>query len=389
MIGLVTLSRLSLDLFLPSLPQVGVALHASDELVQMTLTSFLFGSAISMILSGQISDLIGKKRVIISSLVIFIIATMISAITSSITILIISRFFQALGGSSGMLFARMMVKEYYSREDQIKTLAYLSFAMALCPLVAPLLGGILQSYYSWRAIFYALGVIGLCLLSTFTLQIKETKTPSNRFSIKELFINYRMLLTHKQFIAYSMAIGCAWCNYSAFSLESPFIFQKILGYSPISYGILVALPTTGYLLGIMLAKKYANIVGWDRLIYFASFICLFGGMSMMVLVSLFLINWLIIILPMIIVMIGVGIIIPCTQGAVMQPFTNIAGTATGLFFFIQMLMGGLCGLCLQFSTHLSAIPLASMILCSSIMLTLSFLLLMPVNFRVHLISSKV
>lgn len=377
LIGLVTLPRLSLDLFLPSLTQLGSSLGVSDPQLQMTLTSFMFGSAASMLITGPLSDVFSKRRVVIYSLGIFLIATMISALTSSIVVLITARFFQALGGSCGTLITRVMVKEYYSREDQIRALASLSYAMALCPLIVPLLGGILQHYYGWRAVFEVLALIGLFLLSACALRINETKTQSNTMPIKALFVNYRMLLKHRLFVAYSLAIGCAWCNYSAFSLESPFIFQTILGYNSISYGTLVALPVIGYVAGITLAKKYANNIGYDTLIYLACLTCLLGSISMILLTSLLPINSAIIIIPMMVIMVGVGIIIPCTQGAVMQPFAHIAGTATGLFFFIQMLVGGLSGIILQFCSHHSALPLAYVILGSSTILILSFTILAP------------
>lgn len=354
-------------------------MNASDELLQMTLTSFLFGSALSMMTSGPLSDVIGRKYVVIYSLSIFLIATIIAATTDSMIVLIIARFFQALGGSCGTLIGRVMVKESYPLQEQIKILAHLSFAMALCPLTIPLLGGLLEYFFNWRAAFVVLGLVGLCLLVVYTRHITDTNQTKISFSFKELLQHYRTLLTHRSFLAYSLAIGCAWCNYCAFTLESPFLLQHILGYNSISYGILMAIPVIGYLSGISLARKYANDIGWDKLIFIATFICMLGSVTLMILTYLFTINWPIIIFPILVVMIGVGIIIPCTQGAVTQPFPHIAGTASGLFFFIQMLMGGLCGLLLQYTTHQSAIPMALIILGSSILLMLSFSLLTQQN----------
>jgi MFS transporter, DHA1 family, multidrug resistance protein len=265
-----------------------------------------------------------------------------------------------------------MVRDAYGKDKQINFLAGLSAAMALCALIAPVIGGGMQIYFGWRSVFYLLIVFTFILLILIQNQLKETHEIIGKFSLREAISNYKMLLKNRLFISYSLAIGFVWCNYFAFTLEAPFLLIKNLGLSTLSFGLLYSLIISSYLAGTLLTKRFANKAGWDYLILVAAGLCVVGSLLMMLALGFFSLNWITLSCPMIIVMMGVGIIIPCTQAAVMQPFPAIAGTASGLFFFIQMGFGGVCGLIIQMFTRKTAMPLAVLMMSASILLFVSF-----------------
>lgn len=372
LIGLVILPRLSVDLYLPSLMSIGHSLPASDQAVQMTLTAFMLGYVCSMLIIGPLSDVWGNKKVIIVSLILFLLSTFFSILTHSIVLLIIERFFQALGGCSGTLIGRVMVKEYYPQDKQVQILAYLSSVMTVSPLFLPVVGGVLQHYFGWQAIFIFLEIIGLIILITCATQLRSSKPRQHRISFKRLIQNYYHLLTNRLFLAYSFSVGCAWANYFSYMIASPFLFQKILGYSSIIYGILMAIPITGYLIGVNLIKRFTLQFKHEKLIFIAACISMLGALLLMVFIMLLPLTWWIVVCPMTLVMMSAGMIIPCAQNAISQPFSHIAGTATGLFFFIQMLFASISGLILQLFKLPSVITLAGIILSMSIFLLISF-----------------
>lgn len=371
LIALVILPRISIDFYLPSLPYISNGLHANDSLLQMTLTIFMLGYALSMLIAGPLSDIFGRKRILIYGLILYFFSTLACAISFSITSLIIARFFQALGGCCGTVIARVMVKDFYAKEEQIKILAHLSAVMAICPLIIPILGGVSQIYFGWRAVFYMLGLFSFIILVVSSHQLKS-QVENKSFSLKILLGNYKFLISNRLFMGYSFAIGFAWCNYFAFTLESSFLFQKVLGFNSMVFGELFAFVVLGYLLGTQLTKRFANQIGLDKSVFLATTICLLGASTLLVWNMFFSFNWLSLILPMMIVMVGVGIIIPCTQSAVMQPFPEIAGTASGLFFFIQMLFGTICGMILQFFKLDTIMPMIITIFIASVMLVVIF-----------------
>lgn len=339
----------------------------------MTLTVYMFGYTVSMLVSGPLSDFLGQKRILICGIGLYIAATIACAFSTSITFLIISRFFQAIGGCCGTVIARVMVKENYKQEEQIVMLAHLSTAMAVCPLFIPLVGGVMQTYFGWRSGFYLLSLLAILLIILSMNQIPQlSSSKKSDFSFKSLLRNYYSVISNRLFIGYSITIGLAWCNYFAFTLESSFILQKTLGFSSIVFGILFTVPIVGYVLGTQLTKRFANQVGWDQLIFIATILCLMGSLLIFSLNAFLPLSGINIVIPMAIIMIGVGIIIPCTQAAVMQPFPSLAGTASGLFFFIQMLFGSVCGLILQAFRNNTATPLCIVLVISSLLLVFAF-----------------
>lgn len=387
MVTLVVLPRLALDLYLPSLPEIGRALNTSDSAAQITLTMFMFGYACSMLIAGQLSDIIGNKRVLIYGLSLFLISTMVCALTNSIVTLIIARFFQALGGCCGTVIARVLVKDFYHKEQQIKMLAYLSAIMSICPLFIPICGGALQIYFGWRTSFYVLVLFATGML-VLIKHLDITEKAPEPTSLKNLLPRYQMLITNPLFLGYSFLVAFSWSCYFAFSFESPFILQKILGFNSVIFGLLYSIPILGYLLGTQVTMHFANKMGWNKLIFMAALILVGGSGIMITALLFFTLHWTVIILPMFVVMTGLGIIIPCCQAAVMQPFPSIAGTASGLFFFIQMAIGSLWGLILSYFTNNTPLVMAISILISSVLGFLVFYCFVIDNLFLKRVSQK-
>ena len=151
--------------------------------------------------------------------------------------------------------------------------------------------------------------------------------------------------------------------------------RNVLHFSAIRFGELFALSVTGYVIGTRVARYLANRVGWNRLILIACFISIVGSLAMVLCLSLqSQFTWYDIVIPMIIIMVSVGIIIPCTQGAVMQPFPKIAGTAAGLFFFIQMMFGSVAGFIATMINSYHPIEMAILMLLISILMLAAFYL---------------
>lgn len=372
LIGLVILPYLSTDLYLAALPQMGIDFHASNAAVQMTLTIFMFGYALSLLMAGPISDFLGRKSILLSSLWLYLFATGICLFSSSIIMLNLGRFFQAIGSGSGMVIARVIVKDVYHKERQIHVMAHLFAAVASSSLLFPTLGGYLKTTLGWKSIFYVLGIVSLILIFAIASQIKKSETTKTKFEFQKLIHNYKKLLQNHLFLGYSLAIGLVWINLITFSLTAPFLLQNNLHFSSLQFGLAYSSAMSGSLIGALTTRRFANRLGWNKLILVGILICLLGATAMNGLVWNASFSWVILILPMFFVLLGGGMIIPCTQAAVMQPFPEMTGTASGLFFFIQMSFGGLAGLWIQLFSKITPIILATTILISSLLLFSSF-----------------
>ncbi|WP_078412027.1 MFS transporter [Priestia abyssalis] len=242
-------------------------------------------------------------------------------------------------------------------------------------------GGV-KTYFGWRSGFLVLCLIDLMalILSTFGLKESNKNSDPNAANIITILNNYRYLLTQRLFLAYSITIGLAWCAYYSFIQSSSFVFQSVFKVTPtVYYDAMYEIIIIGYIIGTTFTRRYSNKIGINHVIIYESFVALGSSILMLVLTYFNLGLILSILVPMTILMMGVGGIFPACQAAVMQPFTHIAGTASGLFFFIQMIFGAICGLILS-SFHIdSQAPMVLTIVVSCLLLSLSSYLLPPQN----------
>jgi MFS transporter, DHA1 family, multidrug resistance protein len=175
--GLVALGPLSTDLYLPSLPSFTGVFHTDVARVQLTLSVFLLGFAVSQLIYGPLSDRFGRVPMLLGGLTIYLVASWACVFSTSIEALIVARFFQALGGCCGPVLGRAIVRDVYGTEQAARVLAYIGSATALAPAIGPILGGYLHVWFGWKASFYTLATIGALLLVPVLLTLSEP-TPS-------------------------------------------------------------------------------------------------------------------------------------------------------------------------------------------------------------------
>ena len=336
---LIGLPRITLDMHLPALPAMADYFQTSDSQLQLTLTLYTFGSAISLLISGPLTDRFGRRPVLLSGLFLYVLATVACSLADSIGVLIIARLFQALGGCCTTVIGRVIVRDYFDRDEQARLLGLISMAMAVSPMAAPVLGSLMLPFIDWRGLFVLLGVIGAVLYLVVYRRLPETRPadvaaapPSNLLRV------YGQLLRDRYFLRYSLAIGCVYSTYFPFISESSALLQRGFHLSATGYALVFAATISGYMLGANLFRRLVRRFEPDRLINAAIGLNVLGSVMLAVATSAMPGEWLAIVLPMLVIMVSVGIVIPACQLSVLQPYGSIAGTASGLFFFTQMFL---------------------------------------------------
>ncbi|NBF05000.1 Bcr/CflA family efflux MFS transporter [Pseudomonas sp. Fl5BN2] len=342
---LVCLPRISIDLYLPALPAMADELGASDSQLQLTLSLYMLGYALSMLLGGPLCDRYGRRPVLLAGMALYLIASLACMLASSVEVLMAARLLQALGGCCGTLIGRVMVRDRCEPQEQARVLGLLSMGIALSPMLAPLLGSLIDNLLGWRGMFLSLSLIATGVWLLMLLKLAETRPPRraepNAESLPRLYLR---LLQTPYFMRYSLAIGCLYCTYFPFILQSPALLQRSLGLSSTAYALVFAATVAGYLLGSRLFQRLAVRHSADRLIARATLLNLAGSGLLLISSNLWPQSLLAIVLPMMPIMISVGLAIPACQLAILQPYAAVAGSASGLFFFIQMAMSAACGL---------------------------------------------
>ncbi|KAG8154355.1 multidrug effflux MFS transporter [Burkholderia catarinensis] len=363
----VCLPRVTIDAYLPSLPAMADALHGTDAQLQLTLTLYMVGYALSMLVSGPLSDRYGRRPVLVGGLCLYVVASVACALSTSIPALIAARVFQALGGCSGTVIGRVIVRERFPAATQATMLGHISAGMALSPVIAPLAGSAIAEWLGWRGVFGWLAAGGLVATAMVLRYLPETRERDARPQPGPgLLRTYAGLLRDRRFLRYSLAISFAYCTYYPFIAESSTLFQRQIGVSGPVYAAIFGVTVLGYLIGSSVFARASGRWKADSVIAAAAGVNLAGaavlwgaGAAAPAAVAA-------LVVPMFFVMIAVGIAIPACQFAVMQPYTKIAGTASGLFFFIQMAITAACGGVLAWLSDGTARPMIAVTVGASV-----------------------
>ncbi len=359
LLTLVCLPRVSIDIYLPSLPAMADALRATDAQMQLTLTLYMAGSALSMLLCGPLADRYGRRPVMLAGTVIYLLATLSCVGAQSAPVIIAARLFQALGGCSGTLIGRVMVRDRFAPEVQAGMLSRISMGMALSPVVAPLIGSLIALALGWRGVFATLAAVALLALAVVALLLPETRPPAASGARPAGTVAiYLRLLRDAYFLRYALAIGFVYCTYFPFIAESSLLLQRTLHLSASAYALVFGATVTGYLIGSNLFRRLHARHGADRLIGAAVAVNAGGALLLLACTTWYPQALAAIVGPMLLIILSVGVAIPACQFAVLQPYAAIAGTASGLFFFIQMAITTLCGFVVGQMSDGSARPMA-------------------------------
>src|SRR3984893_4371014 len=351
------LGPMTMDMYLPSLPAIGQALGASTVQVQLTISSYLIGFAAGQIIYGPVSDRIGRRPVILAALVLYGIATIVCAVAQSIEVLIAVRFVQALGGAGCLVLARASVRYLYSGVRAGRELSLMGSITAFAPIVAPAIGGVLQTAFGWRASFVLLVVFALVAGSGEALLQRAT----GPFSLASMGRLYRSVLVHRGFLANVGILVTTFVGLFAWIAGAPFVMQDLYGLTPIIFGTTYAVGAAGYMVGAYAASRFVMRLGLDRTIGIGAVVMAVGGLAMAAAVALGLshVGWLV--GTMTIYLAGMGLVLPQTQAGALTPFPDRAGTASSLLGFAQQTSAAIAAVAIGQYLGRSAWPVAGTI----------------------------
>jgi DHA1 family bicyclomycin/chloramphenicol resistance-like MFS transporter len=335
--SLTAIGPLSTDMYVPSLPAIGDALHASTEQVQLTISSYLLGFAAGQILYGPVSDRFGRKPVIMTALVLYGIGSVVCATTQSIEMLAAVRFVQALGGAGAIVLARAVVRDLYSGVRAGRELSHMGSIQALAPILAPVIGGALQTVFGWRASFILLVIFAVGVGTATARLLPETlhKPTPGPFSLAAMGRLFGSVLVHRSFLAHLGIVITTFVGLYAWVAGSSIVIQGIYGLSPLAFGATYAIGSSGYLLGTNIAVRVVMRHGLDRMIGIGTAIMAAGGLMMAAVVTLGLSNVIWLVAGMTVYLTGMGLSMPQTLAGAITPFHDRAGTASSLMGFSQ------------------------------------------------------
>ena len=354
------LGPLTVDMYLASLPEIGRLLVAPASQVQLTISFYLIGFALAQLLYGPFSDRHGRKPVLMVALSIYLVATLACALAPTIETLIAARFIQAVGGSGSIVLARAVVRDIYDGVRVGRELSRMAAIMALAPLVAPLIGGVLQTLFGWRSNFVVLLGAGAIAMSMVWFLLPETlrmRAPEP-VSIPSTLRSYRRFLSNHSFVVHLGIVTCCMGGLFAWISTATFVLQDIFGLSALAFGIAFAVASSGYLIGTAIAARFVMRWGGGRTMGFGSAGMALGGVATIVAAA---IGWnlaIALVGTVGIYMIGMGMVLPQAQAGALLPFPDRAGAASSVVGFVAQTSAAIVGAVMGHILGSTAWPLA-------------------------------
>ncbi|MET8689599.1 multidrug effflux MFS transporter [Streptomyces sp. NPDC004732] len=361
--GLTAVPALSMDMYLPALPEVTDALSSPAATVQLTLTACLMGMALGQLVVGPMSDKWGRRRPLLIGLLVYVVATATCAFAPTAELLIGFRLLQGLAGAAGIVIARAIVRDLYDGVAMARFFSTLMLISGVAPVAAPLIGGQVLRFTDWRGIFVVLTVVGTALTLLVWRRLPETLAPEKRHSggTVEALRTMKSLLADRVFAGYMIAGGFAFAALFAYISASPFVIQEIYGASPQTFSLLFGVNSVGLIAAgqingkILVGRTSLNKVlgvGFAMITTAAAALLLmttgvFGDVGLFpVAAGLF------------VLMSSMGLTLPNTQSLALIRTPHAAGSASALLGTTSFLVGAVASPLVGIAGEDTAVPMA-------------------------------
>ena len=341
-LGLITaVGPFAIDMYLPALPSIGGALHATPAAVQMSLMVFFITLGICQLVYGPLADIFGRKRPIYVGLAIFTIGSVGCAFAPNVNVLIGFRMLQALGACACMVIPRAIVRDLYTGHDATRLMSLLMLVVSISPLLAPLTGSLIIAAFGWRGVFWALTVAGAVAVLLAATKLQETREIHHRAdsSWASAFAAYRKLLTDPSFLGLALVGAFGVSAFFIYLASASFVIVNHYGLTPIMFSLCFALNAAAFFGFSQLTARMTSKYGLTRVIR----VTVTGfAIAMSIVAVLFVAGADSLALMMIFLFVGygfLGLVLPTTAVLSLENHGAIAGTASALMGALQSVVG--------------------------------------------------
>jgi DHA1 family bicyclomycin/chloramphenicol resistance-like MFS transporter len=377
MLGMLSaLGPLSIDMYLPALPNLANDLNSNTSLAQFSLTACLFGLALGQLVAGPISDVHGRRGPLLIGMALYVLASLLCVFAPTILALIVMRFIQGLAGSAGIVISRAMARDLYSGAEMTRFFAMLMFVNGVAPILAPIFGGQILQITSWRGVFVVLVAVGTLILLAVYFGLGETLPEKlrSRGGVKHTLLTFRGLIRDRKFIGYALAQGFILAAMFAYIAGSPFVLQNIFGVSPQLFSLFFAINGLGIIIASQITGRLAGRVS-DTILLVAGLMIAFVGSLILLAMILFGGGLYSILLPLFFVVSSVGIVGTSSFSLAMQNQAQAAGSASALIGLLGFIFGGLMAPLVGIGGSYTAIPMGITIVAATTAASLSYFFL--------------
>jgi DHA1 family bicyclomycin/chloramphenicol resistance-like MFS transporter len=342
LVAMIGLGPFTMQVLVPSLPGIARDFGAPISSVQLSITLYLIGVAVGQLIYGPLSDRFGRRPLLMGGLAVHVVASLACALAPTIGWLVVARIVQALGACAGVVLARAVIRDAWPRDEAASVLGYVTMGMTIAPMVAPVLGSLLDASVGWRGGMLACLVFALPLALAAWKRLPETlANPVKLPGLAAIWAAYRSLWAVAGFRAYAGVTACSTGIFFAFLGGAPYVVVQGMGYSPQAFGVAFAVMSVLFAAGNWLAGTLSRRLGVIRMLTLGTSITTLGAVVALAAMVLAPPHILFFFLPMGVVALGNGMTQPNAIAAALSVRPQLAGTASALIGASQMGFGAL------------------------------------------------
>jgi len=341
--GLAALAMLATNILLPSLPRMGRYFGVGDSGMNAALSVFLAVFAVAQLVAGPWSDRIGRRPVIVGGMLVFLAGTLISASATSLGLLLTGRAIQALGAAASVALARAIARDLHSGPALARLLGLIMVVTAAAPGFSPLLGGVIDRYLGWRAVFAAVGVLGLFVAAGYLVAIGETLPPQRRVarSVREIATEYAALIRDPRFMVPALGVALITGALFAVFAASPSVLTQRFSFDAVQIGLFFSATVFVVFAASTAAPRLSARFGAISTFRGGLLLALAGGAIMLVAAQYTPGTLSVYVASICTFLFGMGLVTPTGTAQALTPYASAAGQASALLGFLQMTIAAL------------------------------------------------
>lgn len=324
------LAGMGIDIYSPALPMMQKTLHIDAYWGGLTMTIYLIGYALGLFVAGPLSDSLGRVKVLSIGLYAYIVICLAILFVHSISLLMFMRLLQGVAVAAPGVMFKVLISDHFDEAALPKMSNNASIAWALGPVLAPFIGGVLAHHVGWHASFgflacYACGILVL----RYTCLVESNPNPTP-LRLKALLSGYVSIIKHRVFILYVVLLSLSYSVFILFNVNGPFLIQKTLGLSAMSYGSIALILGLSYFIGITLNRFLIHRLNEEKITIVGFFGVVLGAIALLVSGLLGFVSLSVIMMGAIVAYFSVGFIIGNVLSRCMLLFRDRAGTANAV-----------------------------------------------------------
>jgi MFS transporter, DHA1 family, multidrug resistance protein len=349
----------STDMYLAAFPTIATDLKVSIAQVVYSMSSYFVGICLGQLLNGPLIDRFGRKTPLLLMLMLYILASVGCSLVTSVEGLIVFRFFQAIGGSMGMVANRAIVRDLFPANRIAQVFSTMTLVMGIAPIIAPTVGGYVVVSLGWRAIFWVLASFALVVFLLVYFLLSEPKGKDHSISLKPqaVIADFYSIFKNASFLSYTIVAAMNTAGIFSFISNAPFVYMKLLEVSEQTFGWIFGLNAVFFVIGSQLNRWLLKYYSSETVALYGLFIQATMGVSLVVCVWLEMLS-----IPTLMALVGLyslclGMIGANAMALAIRPFTKNVGSATALMGSLQMGAGALASALCSYFYDGTAIPM--------------------------------